>query len=510
MNEIKKCSIAGVSFTLEHNAYDTLSEYLQSLHNTYKNDPDGEEIIADIEARIAELILSTQPAEAIIAKPLIDNIIKQLGSAEEIDEEASERQTEFEDKNGNPRIPRRLYRDLEHGKLGGVCAGIARYFDTDPAWIRMAMFAPLIATPLFGSIEIFHWAIPFSSNLFGLLVLGYLIMWFSVPHASSARQKLEMTGERITASSIRSTTQAAARDERERTIIAQLVAAFGRFLLICVKIVTLFILIGLVSGASVLALVAITTTPVIMAHSAITGFALGTFFLVVTIPIAALIYLSVVLLLARRPKGKAMLILFIIWLMALCGMIVAGIKSPVSLDRQIENAFESVFEHNDEILIEEFSESEVSEFRQQFEDVEVVSQTKDNITVTIQGPNDDVHKMESTLKIGADGFTLTDGEGKLVEVNANGITIDGQKIVNYTTEVNNDEANPSQAVIFSIGGVKIRLEEDLAKVAEQAHSEIIKGWNEAVDEYREEVNEAKKEIKEAALQIREQANNQNQ
>ena len=53
MNEIKKCSIAGVSFTLERNAYDTLSEYIQSLHKTYKDDPDGEEIIADIEARIA-------------------------------------------------------------------------------------------------------------------------------------------------------------------------------------------------------------------------------------------------------------------------------------------------------------------------------------------------------------------------------------------------------------------------------------------------------------------------
>ena len=87
MNQIKKCSIAGVSFTIERNAYDTLSEYIQSLHKTYKDDPDGEEIIADIEARIAELILSAVPADAIVTKPLILNIIKQLGSAEEIDDE---------------------------------------------------------------------------------------------------------------------------------------------------------------------------------------------------------------------------------------------------------------------------------------------------------------------------------------------------------------------------------------------------------------------------------------
>ena len=76
MNEIKKCSIASISFTLEKSAYEALQAYIKSLNDTYKDNPDGEEIIADIEARIAELILSAQPANAIIAKPLIDNIIK--------------------------------------------------------------------------------------------------------------------------------------------------------------------------------------------------------------------------------------------------------------------------------------------------------------------------------------------------------------------------------------------------------------------------------------------------
>lgn len=509
MNEIKKCSVAGVSLTLEKEAYERLNEYLQSLRDTYKDDLDGEEILADIEARIAELILSAQSAEAIIAKPLIDNIIKQLGSAEEIDEDGAERHAEMEDKYGNPRIPRRLYRDLESGKLGGVCAGIARYFDTDPAWIRLAAFIPLIATPIFGSLDIFQWLLPFTGNLFGLVVLGYLIMWFAVPAASSARQKLEMQGERITANSIRQTTQSAA-DERERTIIAKVVAAFGRFLLICIKILTLFILIGLVCGASVLALVAITTTPAIMAESAITGFALGTFFFVVITPIVALIYLSVMLLISRRPNGRVMLIMFLLWLAALVGMTVSAIKSPVSFDRQIENAFESVFEHDEEVLFEEFSEEEIAEFRQQFENVEVASQTKDNLTVTIQGPSDEVQQMESTLKIDEKGLTITDGEGKLVEVNANGITVDGQKVINYTTEVNNSEENPSQAVIFSVGDVKIRFEEGLAKIAEQAHSEIIKGWEEAMEDYKEGIREAEKGIKAAAEEIQKETEKRNQ
>ncbi|MBQ5623560.1 MAG: PspC domain-containing protein, partial [Alistipes sp.] len=146
MNKVKKCSIAGVSFTLETDAYETLNAYIDSLRNAYKGNPDGEEIIADIEVRIAELILSTLPADSVVAKPLIDNIIRQLGSADEIEEEQPETNSHNADKvdqNGNPRIPRRLYRDLSNGKLGGVCAGLANYFDVDTVWIRLAMFLPL-------------------------------------------------------------------------------------------------------------------------------------------------------------------------------------------------------------------------------------------------------------------------------------------------------------------------------------------------------------------------------
>ena len=60
MNEVKKCSISGVGFTLNTDAYEALERYLESLKQTYRENPDGDEIIADIEARIAELILSTQ------------------------------------------------------------------------------------------------------------------------------------------------------------------------------------------------------------------------------------------------------------------------------------------------------------------------------------------------------------------------------------------------------------------------------------------------------------------
>ena len=177
MKEGKKCSISGVAFTMDADAYEALETYLESLKTTYKDTADGAEIVADIEARIAELILSAQDNTRIVEKPLILNIIRQMGSAEDISRESVDRD------------------------LGGVCAGIGKYFDIDPVWVRLGLFLPLLFT-CFGWIPFLHWFSPMFGNLFGIFLICYFIMWFAVPAARSARQKLEMNGEKITAQSI--------------------------------------------------------------------------------------------------------------------------------------------------------------------------------------------------------------------------------------------------------------------------------------------------------------------
>ncbi len=110
--------------------------------DNHKDTADGAEIVADIEARIAELILSAQDNTRIVEKPLILNIIRQMGSAEDISRESVDRDLHCD----TPRIPRRLYRDTENAKLGGVCAGIGKYFDIDPVWVRLGLFLPLLFT----------------------------------------------------------------------------------------------------------------------------------------------------------------------------------------------------------------------------------------------------------------------------------------------------------------------------------------------------------------------------
>lgn len=85
MNTVKKCSLSGIAFSMDPAAYEELSNYLETLKKSYKDTPEGAEIIADIEARIAELILATQNNEHVVGPALIRNIIAQMGSANQID-----------------------------------------------------------------------------------------------------------------------------------------------------------------------------------------------------------------------------------------------------------------------------------------------------------------------------------------------------------------------------------------------------------------------------------------
>jgi phage shock protein PspC (stress-responsive transcriptional regulator) len=335
MNEIKKCSISGIAFTLDADAYEVLRTYLDSLEKTYEKNPDGAEIIADIEARIAELILSTQNNARVVERPLIENIVKQLGSAADITGEDPDSDLHY----AEPRIPRRLYRDTENAKLGGVCSGIGRYFDVDPVWIRLVLFLPLLLS-CFGWLPLLHWTGPMMGNLFGIFVICYFIMWFAVPAARTARQKLEMQGERITEQSIRETTAAsyAAADDpdsRARPIVAEAVSVFGKVVLIFLKLIAGLIVFGLIMGACALIIglfaVVIGGGEILMCdcfddHSLWLP-VLG--IVVVLIPTILLIYVLMCLIASRKPGGRAVLAIFLLWLASIVALSVTAVRGNV-------------------------------------------------------------------------------------------------------------------------------------------------------------------------------------
>lgn len=236
-------SIAGIAFLLEPEAFRQLKEYLVRIELGFKENPDGAEILADIEARIAELILSEQESTQVVTEAKVAEIIEQLGLPDGISPVAD---LEYEEGDEPAdRMTRRLYRNPEGKMIGGVCSGLATYFNVDPTMVRLIFILPLFL----GFIPGLH--------VVGMSVVLYILMWVVLPNAKTPRQKLEMKGGKITAQSIQATLRdefsspnSSPKHERASSVLAELVYVLGRVALFGIKVLAIFI--GLVLAFTVL------------------------------------------------------------------------------------------------------------------------------------------------------------------------------------------------------------------------------------------------------------------
>ena len=243
MKEVIKVSISGIGFDFDEDAYRIMSAYLDRLEAGYAQSPDGREIVADIETRIAELLLSSEEGEEVVRAPLASRIVERLGFPDDMPPA----------REPSSRLERRLYRSTDGARIGGVCCGLATFFGTDPVWIRLAVFLPLFMVIMFGVLDM-NWGSSLSASLFGIVAMLYFIMWFAVPAARTPRQKLEMRGEKVTASSIRETLATDSRTaspqaSRSASVWAELAWVAGRILLFGLKALALLVAFGLAVAA---------------------------------------------------------------------------------------------------------------------------------------------------------------------------------------------------------------------------------------------------------------------
>ncbi|HPF50268.1 MAG TPA: PspC domain-containing protein [Draconibacterium sp.] len=173
-------NISGTIFHIEEDAYEVLQKYLINLKNHFGTDDEGKEIIADIEARIAEIFSAkTGDDKKVITVEWVDEVIKTMGTPEDFaEEEGEEESIESEAKR-----KRRLYRDPDHRVLGGVCGGLGAYFNMDPVILRIIFAVLFFVTS-------------------GAALLAYLILWIAVPKAVNTAQRLEMRGQEATVKNI--------------------------------------------------------------------------------------------------------------------------------------------------------------------------------------------------------------------------------------------------------------------------------------------------------------------
>ena len=132
---------------VDDDAYEYLQAYIRSLKKHFKNSPGCDEIISDIEGRLAELLAERAEGKAIVTLREVKEVITIMGSPEEfgadpIDEKQFDPERPRKQKSG-----RRLFKDPDDKVISGVCSGIAAYFGiNDPTWVRAVSYTHLSNT----------------------------------------------------------------------------------------------------------------------------------------------------------------------------------------------------------------------------------------------------------------------------------------------------------------------------------------------------------------------------
>ena len=175
MKKTININFQGQLITIEETAYDILNGYIQSLKDYFRQEAEGNEIVNDIENRIAELFGNRlKHGIPCITDDDVTSIIDTIGRPEEFDLEFDEREEEKENatmppphtQSGQSQMPppvteqekKSLFRKSNDRILGGVCSGLAHYLKIDPVFVRLGFV--------------------FLSSLFFWV---YIIMWIFLP-----------------------------------------------------------------------------------------------------------------------------------------------------------------------------------------------------------------------------------------------------------------------------------------------------------------------------------------
>lgn len=184
MKKTISINIGNIFFNIDEDAFNKLDTYLKTIRGHFSKSDGQEEIMSDIESRIADLFQQKiNDSKQVISIADVEDVIRIMGKPEDyiLDNEDFEqnRSRQYESHStGRNSNPKRLYRDPDNRYAAGVCSGIGYYFGFDPMWLRLA-FA-------------------FSFLFFGSGFMIYFILWIIVPEAKTTSEKLEMRGEPVT------------------------------------------------------------------------------------------------------------------------------------------------------------------------------------------------------------------------------------------------------------------------------------------------------------------------
>jgi len=428
MNKTLTISIGGQLFEIEENAYQQLDTYINSLKTYFKNDAEGEEIVSDIEARIAELFIEQQTADyKLIIKEQVEYVQLKMGTVkdfepiEEIEDVVTNTSTHQQQTADFGKVPKKLMRDNEDRVLGGVSSGLAYYFNASPLLVRVLFLILFFAGP-------------------GIII--YFLFWIIVPKASTTGDKLLMKGLPVNVNTLADNIKTRNySSNRLVDFVGQLITYASKFAILVAKLLLIVIGVSLLFGL----MVAFGSAffGFIMGGSPLNSFSLGTgivFWFVklmllfsLAIPIVFIFVLMVYLLFNRNYfRSNYVLPLAGLWLLCTLGVGLYG--KAVTTDFANENIVKqtTTIEHpNDDTLVIAVKESDHGFTRT----INIFSFEKN----TLLSYEDSLNLEEVTLLLETNSNSQLDltvekyAKGKTVAAAAERATL-----TNYNWQLNND------------------------------------------------------------------------
>lgn len=245
MKETRQVSIGGYAFVLETDAAAELRNYLDALGKHYSATEGGREVLEGIEERIAELLMDKRAN--VISNLHVQEVINVIGRPESIE-------ADDPGDGGEPVPPARkkLFRDMENKRLGGVCSGLATYLNMDVAFMRL-IWVVVAAVTIFTGVKGGAWSIS--------VPFFYFVLWAAMPAARTARDRWAMKGDSGTINDIRRNVRSgvremgeAARGVAEEAKSSDLLRGIGKVMAVTIGLIILIVGVAGLASSSIVAL----------------------------------------------------------------------------------------------------------------------------------------------------------------------------------------------------------------------------------------------------------------
>ncbi|MGE0582050.1 MAG: PspC domain-containing protein [Steroidobacteraceae bacterium] len=188
MRKVTLASLGGNTYQLEDGAHEAIAAYLERAARTLAANPDRAEILVDLEQAIADkcdtflgkhkdVILTNE------AMQIVREMGPVMGGGDEGAAAPDAAPADATPAGAAPASERsrrkRLMRLPDEGMMGGVCSGVAAYFDIDVVWVRLAFVLLVFST--------------------GIWLFAWLAMLIVMPAARTPEQIASARGEALSA-----------------------------------------------------------------------------------------------------------------------------------------------------------------------------------------------------------------------------------------------------------------------------------------------------------------------